>query len=238
MNQAIAIKDLEKIIGYTFKDKNILIQAITHRSYTNENKDVPHNERLEFFGDAILQYVSTKKLFDEFPEESEGVLSMYRSILVKTDYLANVAIDLDILKHIQISEGQRREFERDRLSNSILANAIEAIIGAIHIDGGLKPSITFIEEKVLKDSSKYLLNIPLRDPKTALQEHTQHELGITPEYVAIENNGPDHNKQFTVGVKVGDKIIEKGSGKSKQEAEKKAAELALKKYQETENSNT
>lgn len=227
------ISNTEKIIGYTFKSKDTLVQALTHRSYTNENKNVPHNERLEFFGDAILQYASTKKLFQNFKDESEGVLSMYRSILVKTEYLADIAIKLNIAKYIQTSEGQKREFEKNKMSNSILANAIEALIGAIHLDGGLKPAITFIEDKVLRDIDKYLSNIPLRDPKTELQEYTQDQFGVTPEYIELENDGPAHNKNFTVGVKIGKEIIQKGEGKSKQEAEKKAAEQVLKKYNKT-----
>ena len=219
---------LEEKIGYTFKDERYIIRALTHKSYSNENKNELNNERFEFLGDAILQFVSTQNLFVLFPEESEGVLSVYRSALVKTEYLASVATKLDLENYIRISEGQRREFDRNHKSSSILADTIEAIIGAIYLDGGLEVSKDFINQNILLNAKDYLTTITARDPKTIYQEYTQKKKNVTPGYKIHKEDGLAHEKIFTVGLYLKDELINEGVGKSKQEAEKAAAELALK----------
>ena len=224
-NQNADYRMLENIIGYTFKDKELLIQALTHRSFTNENHLTKHNERLEFLGDAILQYVSTTNLYNLYPEENEGVLSMYRSLLVKTGFLIEVANKLDIRVYMRVSAGQKREVENMNLS--IFADAIEALIGAIYVDGGIDSVRGFIEKHILNDIENYLSGAPLQDPKTRFQEIVQQSIQVTPTYVVLKETGPDHNKEFTVAVKVNDSVLGRATGKSKRDAEKNAAEDAL-----------
>ena len=222
------VQVMERNIGYHFNDSTLLLQALTHRSYTNEHQDTVHNERLEFLGDAVLQFTATRKLYVLYPAVPEGDLSVYRSLLVKTDFLLRVAESLDIPKYLQVSTGQKRDV--NTVSTALFADAVEAIIGAIYLDGGLEPAEQFIFDKVLTDIQGYLSQVPRQDAKTALQEHTQQAFDITPEYVVIEESGPDHAKTFTIGVKIGDTIHAQATGKSKQEAAQKAAEATLKQY--------
>ena len=216
---------VEKNIAYSFVDKNLLYRALTHRSYTNEHEGEEHNERLEFLGDAVLQFIATYELYTLYPEVAEGQLSVYRSLLVKTDFLIDVAAKLKIPEYLRVSTGQRKDM--NTVSTALFADAVEAIIGAIYLDGGLEPAKVFVLEKVLKDIQGYLSQSPLQDAKTALQEYTQQEFDITPEYVVIDEVGPDHAKIFTIGVKVGDILCAEAVGKSKQEAAQKAAQKAF-----------
>ncbi len=222
------VQKIEENIGYRFTDKNIILQALTHRSYTNEYQETIHNERLEFLGDAILQLTATCKLYTLYPDVAEGELSVYRSLLVKTEFLVQVAEKLKIPSYLRVSSGQKKDL--NTVSTGLFADAVEAIIGAIYLDGGLEAAEQFIFEKVLTDIQGYLSQAPLQDAKTALQEYTQQEFDITPEYIMIDESGPDHAKTFTIGVKIGDSMHAQAIGKSKQEAAQKAAEQTLKRY--------
>ena len=226
--ESIDIRSIEKNIGYVFTDKNLLLQALTHRSYTNEHKEENHNERLEFLGDAVLQFITTQKLYILYPDTLEGELSMCRSLLVKTNFLVTVAETLELPKYLRVSTGQKKDLKT--VSTALFADAVEAIIGAVHLDGGLKAAETFIFKKVLVNIQEHLSQMPLQDAKTELQEYTQQELDITPEYIVLHEAGPDHAKIFTIGVKIGDAVYAEASGKSKQEAAQKAAQKALDKY--------
>lgn len=222
------VQKIEGNIGYQFADKKILLQALTHRSYTNENQETVHNERIEFLGDAILQLAATRKLYTLYPDVAEGELSVYRSLLVKTEFLVQVAEKLEIPKYLRVSSGQKKDL--NTVSTGLFADAVEAVIGAIYLDGGLEAAEQFIFQKVLTDIQGYIAQAPLQDAKTALQEYTQQEFDITPEYVVIEESGPDHAKTFTIGVKIGDTVHAQATGKSKQDAAQKAAEQTLKSY--------
>ena len=221
------MEEIIKTLNYSFKDKNLLKRALTHKSYSNEHKGEEHNERLEFLGDAILQYVSTDVLFSMFPDEPEGKLSVYRAAVVKTEYLAEIALSLNLDENIRISEGQRREFDRNRKSLSILADTIEALIGAIYIDGGIEEAKNFIQNFILSEIKQYLETINVRDAKTIYQEYAQQSKNITPKYLLHNESGPPHEKTFTVGLYLEDELISEGVGKSKQEGEKNAAQNAL-----------
>lgn len=223
-----AVGEAERVVGHTFTDRALLVRALTHRSFSNEHAGALHNERLEFLGDAVLQFVSTTELYTLYPDADEGTLSLYRSLIVKTDFLIQVAEVLSLQSFLRVSSGQRRELEKGGVS--ILADAVEAVIGAVYLDGGIDAARLFIRDKALIDIGSYLSNVPLRDPKTALQEFTQREQGITPEYVVLKEQGPDHDKVFEVGVKIGDKVVTTAVGKSKQEAAQEAAQEALTVY--------
>lgn len=222
------VQDMEQSVGYCFADKSIILQALTHRSYTNENQETAHNERLEFLGDAVLQLTTTRKLYALYPDVAEGDLSVYRSLLVKTDFLIQVAEKLNIPTYLRVSSGQKKDL--NTVSTGLFADAVEAIIGAIYLDGGLQAAERFIFEKVLTDIQGYLAQAPLQDAKTALQEYTQQESDITPEYVMLNESGPDHAKTFTIGVRIGGTMYAQAVGKSKQEAAQKAAEQTLRQY--------
>ena len=216
---------LEKNIGYTFNNKTVLQQALTHKSFSNENTGAAHNERLEFLGDAVLQYVSTDFLYHAYPEEPEGILTAYRSLLVSTDALIKVAQDIALQEHIRVSVGQQKEMHKR--PNAILANTIEALIAALYIDGGFTTAKTFITTHILQNAESILKESHHQDSKTRFQEAAQRETALTPTYQLIKEEGPDHAKQFEVAVYLGDTQIAKGNGLSKQEAERDAAKNAL-----------
>ena len=218
------IRSVEQRIGYTFKQKHFLLQALTHRSFCNEHPGTEHNERLEFLGDAILQFVSTKELYLRYPEEPEGTLSVYRSLLVKTDFLVRVAHSISVPTYLRVSSGQKKEMERN---TALLADVVEALIGAIFLDGGLTPAEQYIHTHILRDSEAYLAQAPTQDAKTALQELVQQERKITPVYTVLGERGPDHEKIFTVAVIIDGAEHARGEGRSKQEAEQGAAQRAL-----------
>ncbi len=222
------MKDLERRLGYAFTDKDLLIQALTHRSFSNEHRNAVHNERLEFLGDAVLQFVSTAELYRRYPDEPEGVLSIYRSLLVKTDFLVRVATVLGISAHLRVSTGQRKEMERNV---ALLADAVEAVIGAVFLDGGIEAARECIHTHILTNVQSYLAQAPLRDAKTALQEAVQRDLRTTPVYTVLDERGPDHEKVFTVAVVIGDTQYTQAEGRSKQDAEQRAAQKALKAYE-------
>lgn len=217
----------EKNIGIEFKDKSLLKQAFVHRSYINENKNsgLAHNERLEFLGDAVLELVITDFLFHEYPTEAEGVLTSYRSALVNATTCSDIATKLQFNDYLLLSKGESKDTGRAR--QYILANALEAVIGAIYLDGGYDTAKKFIAqhfipliEGITKEGSHI-------DAKSLFQEKAQEFESITPAYKTLKESGPDHDKKFTVGVFLGKDLVAEGEGKSKQDAEQMAARSAL-----------
>ena len=225
MTTSLSLKTLEETLGYSFADSALLMTALTHRSFSNEHKGVSHNERLEFLGDAVLQFVSTTELFSLFPNVPEGVLSNYRSLLVKTEYLLAAAERLSLREYFRVSEGQKRDLREG--ATPFLADGVEALIGAVYLDGGLTAARSFILTKVVVDIQAHLRDTPLQDSKTVLQEYTQRERHITPEYSLVKETGPDHDRMFTVAVHVGTDEVATAEGKSKRKAEQLAAQRAL-----------
>lgn len=221
------LNQLESKIKIQFKDRNLLQSALTHRSYLNENRKwpLPHNERLEFLGDAVLELITTEYLYRNFPNP-EGELTNLRSALVNYKMLSEIASGLGLDEYILLSRGEAKDTGRAR--QVILANAMEAVIGAIYLDAGFEVTRTFVNEFVIKHLDKILADGKILDPKSKFQEITQEKLGVTPHYKVLAEWGPDHNKNFEVGVFIGEKKIATGVGSSKQEAEIAAAENGLK----------
>lgn len=218
---------LEREIGYSFKNKDFLKEALTHRSYLNENPSwhLPHNERLEFLGDAVLELSVTEQLFNRYPQKTEGELTGLRSALVNYHLLAQVAKEIKLDDFILLSKGEARD--KGKAREVILANAVEAMIGAIYLDGGYKPASRFVVDRILSRLDEVMKQGIIKDPKSILQEKVQGESHITPTYKIISESGPDHAKQFVVGVYRGADLLATGRGSSKQEAEINAAKKAL-----------
>ena len=223
------IELFEKQIGIVFKDKGLLKQAFTHRSYLNENP-VPglyHNERLEFRGDAVLELIVNEYLYKSYPDKPEGELTTWRAALVNARMLATVAKDLKLGDYLLLSHGESRETGKAR--DYILANATEALLGALYLDQGLKACKIIIEQYVLSKLPQILKEKLFEDAKSQFQELAQEKIGITQSYQVIKEWGPDHEKNFEVAVALGKDLIATGIGTSKQEAEQEAAKAALKK---------
>lgn len=216
-------------IGVAFHDISLLRTAVTHRSYLNENRGsgLEHNERLEFLGDAVLELVVTSFLFHKYPKKPEGELTAFRSAIVNTVSLTKVAERLGLNDYMLLSKGETKDTGRAR--SIILANAVEALIGAAYLDQGYDAAANFISERVLKviDIDRIVEKKLWLDAKSRFQEKAQEKMGQTPAYRTLKETGPDHDKQFTLGVFVGDVQVATGIGPSKQEAEQKAAEKAL-----------
>lgn len=212
-----------------FKNKDLLEQSLTHKSWVNENKgERGSNERLEFLGDAVLEFVVSKEIFKKYPKKEEGYLTALRANLVNTVNLAKVAKKLKVGGSIFLSKGE--EDGGGRENDSLLADTVEAIIGALYIDQGIKKAEEFIQENLLVDVDQ-MAEGPLKDAKSNLQEIIQAKGYPTPKYQVVEESGPDHSKNFTVEVMVDRKVAGEGSGKSKSEAAQKAAESALAKIE-------
>lgn len=227
------INELENNLGIVFKNKEHLINALTHRSYLNEHKDIKvHNERLEFLGDAVLELIVSDYLFNKFPNRSEGDLTSFRSALVKTESLADTARKLGIGESLLLSKGE--EDTGGRTKDYLLANTFEAIIGAIYIDQGYEKCKEFVYTHLIPKLNDIIKNRSDIDNKTRIQEITQAKYKVTPVYEVIHEEGPDHNKKFTVVVKINNKVIGKGVGKSKQKAQEQAALNGIE-YLEKEN---
>ena len=213
-----------------FKDKKLLKKAFIHRSYLNESKEtVESNERLEFLGDAVLELIISEHIFEKFTSFPEGKLTLIRSSIVRTETLARSAKSLGLGKRLFLSRGEEENNGRENLS--ILANTYEAFLGALYLDQGWDTAKEFVHKTLVPYIPEILENKSYRDAKSHLQELVQEREKVTPTYRVLGEEGPDHNKTFTVGVFVGNNQIGKGIGKSKQEAEGKAAEEALQKYQ-------
>ena len=213
---------LEKRLNYTFKDKQLIIEALTHKS----NKKPYNNERLEFLGDAVLDLIVGEYLFSKFPKSAEGILSKIRASLVNESGFTLLARSLDLGSYIFLSLAE--ENNKGREKPSLLSNAFEAVIGAIYLEAGLK-TVNDIVIKLLESCHpKIDLDSLSKDYKTALQELTQATHGVTPIYEMLGSSGPDHNKEFEIAIILNDNTIAKAKGKSKKEAQQKAAKLALK----------
>lgn len=222
------LQDLQENIRVKFKDLDLLRMSLVHRSYLNEHKSFPldHNERLEFLGDAVLELIVTDYLFNNH-KEAEGVLTNWRSSLVNGDMLAAVAEDLRIYDFLYLSKGEAQDSNK-KARNYILANAFEALVGAIYLDQGYRVAEKFITKNLLNRLPKIIADKTYIDAKSMFQEKTQEIIGTTPRYRVIAESGPDHNKKFVIGVYIGKELIAKGEGYSKQEAQSTAATKALK----------
>ena len=217
-------------LGVTFQNINLLITAFTHRSYLNEHKKTvtEHNERLEFLGDAVLELVATEYLYGNF-SEPEGILTNWRSSLVRTESIGAAAARYEFEPLLRLSRGEKRGTARARAQ--ILANSFEAVVGALYLDQGYETAKRFITESLLVTFHDILQTGSWMDPKSHLQEVVQSQEGFTPAYRIIDETGPDHDKTFTVGVFVDGELRGQGVGPSKQAAQQKAAEAALLHYQ-------
>ncbi|MCX6786194.1 MAG: ribonuclease III [Candidatus Komeilibacteria bacterium] len=221
------LKKLQKNLGVDFKDADLLKSALIHRSYLNENKNFPldHNERLEFLGDAVLELITTEYLYNNFPNP-EGELTNWRASLVNAKMLAEIAHSLEIEDYLHLSKGEAQD-NNLKARNYILANALEALIGAIFLDKGLEEAKKFISRNILSKLPFILENQLYVDPKSKFQEKSQEIYNITPIYKVMEESGPDHNKFFKVGVYLNEEFVAAGTGSSKQEAQVAAADNAL-----------
>jgi len=217
----------EKKLGLKFKNKDLLMQAFTHRSYLNENPDfrLENNERLEFLGDAVIELIVTEFLYKKYPQNPEGELTNWRASLVNAKMLASLAEELDFNDYLLLSRGETKELGKARAY--ILANTFEALLGAVYLDSGYEPSEKFIHKYLLKKLPEIIKTGAYKDAKSRFQEESQERVGITPIYRVLRESGPDHDKKFVVGVFLGKEEIAQGPGSSKQEAEEAAAELAL-----------
>jgi len=221
---------LQKKIGIKFKNENLLKQAMVHRSYLNEHPDFKfgHNERLEFLGDAVLEIVVTEFLFLNFTNTPEGDLTNWRASLVNSKMLYEIASELGIEEFLYLSRGELKD-KNKKSRQFILANAIEAIIGAIYLDQGVEAAKKFVLKNITVKLDDILANQTYLDPKSRFQEKSQENYGVTPHYQILDEAGPDHAKIFTVGLYVNEKLISSGKGSSKQEAQVDAAARGIKK---------
>ncbi len=217
---------LEKQIGVTFKNKDLLLQALTHRSYLNENPKwhLDQNERLEFLGDAVLELVVTEELYAKYPNP-EGELTNWRAALVNAVTLSEISKAFDLNAYMLLSRGEAKDTGRAR--QTILANAMEAVIGAIYLDQGYQKAAEFIHRFILKELPRIIEQRLYRDAKSLFQEKAQERVGVTPSYEVLKEWGPDHARNFKIGVYLGKELVAEGEGPSKQEAQQKAAEAAL-----------
>ena len=221
----------KRVLGFEFENIDLLVTALTHRSYVNEHKKSTreHNERLEFFGDAVLELAVTDFLFANYTDP-EGTLTSWRASLVRTESIGEAGDKLGYESLLRMSKGEKQGSERAR--QQILANSFEALIGAIYLERGYADAEVFINKHICSKLGTILDEGSWRDPKSHLQEVSQREDGATPQYKVLEEVGPDHDKIFTLGVYVGGELKGKGSGHSKQVAQQLAAKAALKAYGE------
>ena len=218
-------KALEDALNYRFKDINLITEALTHKSY----KKPYNNERLEFLGDAVLDLIVGEYLFQKFPNEDEGILSKIRASLVNERGFTKLAMDINLGESILISVAEENNGGRSK--PSLLSNAFEAVIGAIYLESGLEVASKIVIDLIEKSYKSIDLNSLSKDFKTALQELTQAEFGETPSYELIKSFGPDHKKEFEIAVLLKNKIIATAIGRSKKDAQQRAAYIALQKLQ-------
>src|SRR3989338_4222608 len=217
----------QKTIGVEFNDLELLRQAFTNRSYLNEHRGevAGHNERLEFLGDAVLELISTHFLYNKYSDKPEGELTAYRASLVNAVTCAEIAHEIGMNDFLLLSRGEAKDTGRAR--NILLANAFEALVGAIYLDQGYDAAKEFITKHLFPKIDAIVREKLWQDAKSVLQEKAQESEGVTPNYAVIRETGPDHDKHFIVGVYIKDTMVAEGSGKSKQEAEQSAAREAL-----------
>lgn len=214
----------------SFKDKKLLRQALIHRSYLNESSETTSNERLEFLGDSIISFVVSKNLFKKYEDYDEGKLTNLRALLVNTKNLASVAKELKLGEKLMLSRGE--EDGGGRENSSLLADAFEALVGALFLDQGIKPVETFLDQVLLPKASVFISKGLLKDPKSLLQENIQARKKGSIRYEVLSEEGPAHARQFSIGVFVNEKLLGTGRGKSKQLAQEDAATFALEKINE------
>lgn len=224
------LEDLAKTLGVKFNDLDLLKTAVTHRSYLNEHRSykLEHNERLEFLGDAVLELVVTEYLYKNFPGTPEGEMTNWRAALVNGEMLAKIAKRIGVEQFLMMSRGEAKDTGRAR--QYLLANAFEAITGAMYLDQkekGYEACQKFIMENVLSELPEIIEKKLYMDPKSRFQEEAQDKVGVTPNYRVLSESGPDHDKKFVVGVYLNEDLIAEGEGKSKQEAQRNAAEKGL-----------
>lgn len=229
MDKTPYLQFAKDVLHVAFNDPDLLITAFTHRSYVNEHRKTvqEHNERLEFLGDAVLELVVTDYLYNHF-DDPEGTLTNWRSALVRTESISDAAARNGFEPLLRLSRGEKRGTDRAR--GQILANAYEAVIGAVYLDQGYDASKAFIHQTLLVTFKQILATGSWQDPKSSLQEIVQSKVGFTPQYRVMSEEGPDHDKIFTVGVYVDGKLQGQGTGPSKQTAQVSAATSALKNY--------
>ena len=221
------LKKLESILGVSFQDPSLLEQALVHRSYLNENPNfaLGHNERLEFLGDAVIELIVTEYLYSTYPNP-EGELTNWRASLVNAKMLSEIAASLSLNDYLYLSRGEAKEVNT-KARQYILANAFEAVVGALYMDQGFAATSEFVTRTVIS-RLPYILEHELHlDPKSRFQEAAQEKVGITPSYRVLSEIGPDHSKVFTIGVYLDDEQVASGTGASKQEGEEAAAQAAL-----------
>uniref|UniRef100_A0A7C5USX9 Ribonuclease 3 n=1 Tax=candidate division CPR3 bacterium TaxID=2268181 RepID=A0A7C5USX9_UNCC3 len=226
MNEKEICEKLEKVLGITIKDYNIFKTALTHRSALGDKKVKQSNERVEFLGDTVLEFVVSKYLYKNFPDASEGKLTKLRSALVCEKTLSEVANEIQLEEFLILGKGE--EASGGRKKPYILANAVEAVIGALYLDQGLPTARRFIQKNIISKLPEIIKKKRVVDPKTELQEYVQSLRKTTPRYETISSTGPDHNKKFIVTVKIENRRYLVGEGKTKQEAEENAAKKTLK----------
>ena len=221
---------LEKILGVKFSNKDLIRQAFVHRSYLNEHPKfrLGQNERLEFLGDAVLELAITDYLFKKYPDEDEGKLTNLRASMVNTQMLAKLSDEFKFGDFLYLSKGEAKD-DNKKARESILANCFEAVIGAIYLDQGFRAAQSFLKKIFNKEIPNIFEKELYLDPKSRFQEISQEKFGITPHYRVLKDEGPDHNKIFTVGVYIGDDLIVQAEGSSKQIAQVDAAKKGLKK---------
>ena len=224
----INFSDFEKKTKVVFKNKDLLKQAFIHRSYINENPAIgsSHNERLEFLGDAVLELIVTDFLYKKYKNYTEGELTALRSALVNAIIISEVALKIGMNDFLLLSRGETKDTGKAR--QYILANTYEAYVGAVYLDRGYDTAEEFIKKTLLPYTEEIVSKKLWRDAKSLVQEKAQEFVEVTPSYKVLSESGPDHDKHFTVGIMFGKDLIAEGKGKSKQEAEQKAAESALK----------
>lgn len=221
------VKEFETKLGVSFNNINVLRQAFIHRSYINEHKEsgLEHNERLEFLGDAVLELVVTDFLFKNYPSKTEGELTAYRAALVNTNSLSEASTRLGINEYLHLSKGESRDMGRAR--QYILANTFEAVVGALYLDQGYSAAEKFIADNLFYLIDEIISKRLWQDSKSLFQEKAQENVGITPRYELIEEKGPDHDREFIIGVYLNKEQVATGKGRAKQEAEQEAAKNAL-----------
>lgn len=237
MNTAPYQEFAREKLGFEFTNLDLLITALTHRSYVNEHKKSVqhHNERLEFLGDAVLELAVTEYLFKNYTEP-EGILTSWRAALVRTESIGDAGEKLGYEPLVRMSKGEKNGTDRARLQ--ILANAFEAVIGAIYLERGFEDARRFIHQNIIVKLDDILASGSWRDPKSYLQELSQRIDNATPVYKVLGEEGPDHDKVFTLGVFVGDKLMGRGAGSSKQMAQQEAARRAIKVYKQAESNKS
>jgi len=221
------LRELELVIGYTFTDRRLFHEALTHRSFINEasDKSAKDNERLEFFGDAVIDFFLSDQLIERFPNSREGELTRIRAFLVDEESLAQLATQINLGRYLRLGRGEQKNGGRRK--KSILADAYEALLAAVYLDGGAGPVKRIVEAHFVPLMEMNSAGTVSRDYKTEFQQITQRKLGIAPKYVLKEVAGPDHERCFTVEAYVGEECLGEGSGRSKKEAEQAAAREGL-----------